>query len=109
MLYTNFAAFTKDQEHLISLNGKKQMNALDYLEGLVLLHHNKPDNWRSSFFPPSDHSRIISLANQNSIIYCLEVVKYYDHHTQSTVDKVVTTTSTHIDSKNLIIHKSLFH
>lgn len=87
MLYSNFAAFTKDQERLISLNGRKQANALNYLEGLVLLHHGSPDSWRSSFFPLSDHPRIISLANQNSLIYCLEVVKYYDDHTQSTVDK----------------------
>ena len=88
MLYTNFSAFVKDQERLISFNERKQSNALDYLEGLVLLHHGSPDTWRSSFFPPSDHPRIISLANQNSIIYCIEVAKYYDRHTQSTIDKV---------------------
>ncbi|XP_022938074.1 cytokinin dehydrogenase 3-like [Cucurbita moschata] len=87
MLYTNFSAFAKDQERLISFNERKQANALDYLEGLVLLHHDSPDTWRSSFFPPSDHPRVISLANQNSLIYCLEVAKYYDHHTQSTIDK----------------------
>ncbi|KAG7021337.1 Cytokinin dehydrogenase 3, partial [Cucurbita argyrosperma subsp. argyrosperma] len=87
MLYTNFSAFAKDQERLISFNERQQANALDYLEGLVLLHHDSPDTWRSSFFPPSDHPRIISLANQNSLIYCLEVAKYYDRHTQSTIDK----------------------
>ncbi|XP_022154741.1 cytokinin dehydrogenase 3-like [Momordica charantia] len=89
MLYSNFSEFAKDQENLISLHGRKQENALDYLEGLVLLHHGSPDNWRSSFFPPSDHPRIIALANQNSLIYCLEVVKYYDDSTQSIVDKEV--------------------
>ncbi|KAG7030486.1 Cytokinin dehydrogenase 3, partial [Cucurbita argyrosperma subsp. argyrosperma] len=87
MLYSNFSAFTKDQERLISLNGRKQASALDYLEGLVLLHHSSPDSWRSSFFPPSDHPRIISFVNQYSVVYCLEVAKYYDHHTLSTVDK----------------------
>ena len=89
MLYSNFSAFTKDQERLISLNGRKQASALDYLEGLVLLHHGSPDSWRSSFFPPSDHPRIISFVNQYFVVYCLEVAKYYDHHTLSTVDKVL--------------------
>ncbi|XP_023516089.1 cytokinin dehydrogenase 3-like [Cucurbita pepo subsp. pepo] len=87
MLYTNFSEFTEDQERLISINGSKQNGALDYLEGLLLMHDGPPDNWRSSFFPPSHHSTIISLVNQHSIIYCLEVAKYYDHTSRHTLDK----------------------
>ncbi|KAJ7979346.1 Cytokinin dehydrogenase [Quillaja saponaria] len=87
MLYNDFSAFAKDQEYLISNNGRNPSNTLNYLEGLLLMHQGPPDNWRSSFFPLSDHSRIISLLTKHSIIYCLEVVKYYDDHTQNTVNE----------------------
>jgi cytokinin dehydrogenase len=88
MLYNDFSAFAKDQEHLVSINGRKQKNALDYLEGLLLMHQGPPDNWRSSFFPLSDHSRIISLVTKYGIIYCLEVAKFYDDRSINYVDKV---------------------
>ncbi|KAG7988729.1 hypothetical protein I3843_03G202300 [Carya illinoinensis] len=81
MLYNDFSAFTEDQERLISNNGFKQNNALDYLEGLLLLNQGPPDNWRSSFFPLSDHANIISLVTKYGIVYCLEIAKFYDDHT----------------------------
>ncbi|KAF5481835.1 hypothetical protein F2P56_002455 [Juglans regia] len=81
MLYNDFSEFTRDQERLISNNGLKQNNALDYLEGLLLLNHGPPDNWRSSFFPLSDHAKIISLVTKYGIVYCLEIAKFYDDHT----------------------------
>ncbi|KAL4652536.1 hypothetical protein ACB092_01G240400 [Castanea dentata] len=87
MLYNDFSVFTKDQESLISLNGRKQKNALNYLEGLLLMDKGTPENWRSTFFPLSDHSRIISLVTKYGIIYCIEVAKYYDDHTLNSVDK----------------------
>ncbi|KAM1178688.1 hypothetical protein ACFX13_018283 [Malus domestica] len=87
MLYSDFSTFARDQERLISLNGRKQSNALDYLEGSLMLNRGPPDNWRSSFFPQSSHSRIISLVTKRGIIYCLEVSKYYDEHTETTVKK----------------------
>ncbi|KAJ9697172.1 hypothetical protein PVL29_009097 [Vitis rotundifolia] len=80
MLYDDFSAFSRDQEHLISING------LDYLEGSVFLHNCPPNNWRSSF-SPSDYPRISSLVSKKGIIYCLEVVKYYDDLTSHTVDE----------------------
>lgn len=88
MLYSDFSTFARDQERLISLNGRKQSNALDYLEGSLMLNQGPPDNWRSSFFPQASHSRIISLVTKRGIIYCLEVSKYYDEHTETTVKKV---------------------
>ncbi|XP_038880027.1 cytokinin dehydrogenase 3-like [Benincasa hispida] len=92
MLYSNFNEFLKDQEKLISINnndnnGSKQKGGLNYLEGLLLMHDGPPDNWRSSFFPSSHHSTIISLVNQHSIIYCLEVAMYYDDRSRHTLDK----------------------
>ncbi|KAL6338341.1 hypothetical protein AAG906_018711 [Vitis piasezkii] len=74
MLYDDFSTFSRDQEHLISING------LDYLEGSLFMQNSPPNNWRSSF-SPSEYPRISSLISKNGIIYCLEVVKYYDSHT----------------------------
>lgn len=90
MLYNDFSAYARDQERLISVNGRKQSNALDYLEGSLLINQGSPNNWRSSFFPQSTYSRIISLVTKHGIIYSLEVAKYYDQHTETTVDKVHT-------------------
>lgn len=88
MLYSDFSAFSRDQERLIKINGRKDKNALDYLEGSLLMNQGSPNNWRSSFFPPSDHSRIISKVTEHKIIYCLEVAKLYDDSSKTTVDKV---------------------
>ncbi|XP_052183274.1 cytokinin dehydrogenase 3-like [Diospyros lotus] len=73
MLYEDFSSFTRDQEHLISIDGP------DYVEGSLIMNQSPPNNWRSSFFSPSDQSRISSLLTKHTIIYCLEVVKYYDY------------------------------
>ncbi|KAM7259062.1 hypothetical protein ACFE04_014803 [Oxalis oulophora] len=86
MLYTNFSDFTRDQEHLISFNGRKQKNALDYLEGSLIMNQGSPNNWRSSFFPESDLTKISSLLKKNDILYCLEVAKNYDDSTMSSID-----------------------
>ncbi|KAI4335291.1 hypothetical protein L6164_013952 [Bauhinia variegata] len=87
LLYNDFSTFTKDQARLISINGMKQKNALDYLEGMLLMHHGSINNWRSSFFPMSDHPKIISLITKHRILYCLEVAKYYDDSSENNVDK----------------------
>ncbi|TKY72804.1 Cytokinin dehydrogenase 3 [Spatholobus suberectus] len=86
LLYNDFSAFTKDQEQLISITGRKQNIALDYLEGLLLMHQGPINNWRSSFFPLADHARIISLVTKHSVLYCLEVAKYYDGQNENSVD-----------------------
>ncbi|KAL6338365.1 hypothetical protein AAG906_018736 [Vitis piasezkii] len=80
MLYDDFSTFSRDQEHLISING------LDYLEGSLFMQNSSPNNWRSSF-SPSEYPRISSLISKNGIIYCLEVVKNYDELTSHTVDE----------------------
>ncbi|CAL5360362.1 hypothetical protein CsSME_00050824 [Camellia sinensis var. sinensis] len=82
MLYHDFSSFTRDQEHLISING-----GLDYLEGFVVVNQSPPNNLRSSFFSPSDQLKINSLVAKYGVIYCLEVVKYYDDLTIDTVEK----------------------
>lgn len=88
MLYTDFSDFTRDQELLISKNGRNDKKALNYLEGSLLLDQGSLVNWRSSFFPPQDQPKIISLITKFRIVYCLEIVKHYDDQTKTTVDKV---------------------
>ncbi|KAF8406882.1 hypothetical protein HHK36_006003 [Tetracentron sinense] len=81
MLYDDFATFTRDQEHLISIIG------LDYVEGSLIMYQSPANNGRSSFFSPTDHSRIASLATEHGIIYCLELAKYYDNFAVDTVSE----------------------
>ncbi|KAF3564566.1 hypothetical protein DY000_02017525 [Brassica cretica] len=81
-LYTDFSEFTRDQERLIS-----ETNGLHFLEGSVMLDHGPPDNWRSTYYPPSEHMRIVSMVKQHRVIYCLEVVKYYDETSQHSVNE----------------------
>jgi cytokinin dehydrogenase len=87
-LYNDFGAFTKDQERLISIKGINKNSGLDYLEGMLLMHQGPINNWRSSFFPLSDHHRILSLVTQHRVLYCLEIAKYYDDHSENNVNKV---------------------
>ncbi|XP_030456701.1 cytokinin dehydrogenase 3-like [Syzygium oleosum] len=85
MLYSDFSAFTMDHERLISRNGRDQVEALDYVEGMLVMRRNS-DSW-ISFFSPSDHQRLMSLVTEHELLYCIEVAKFNDGSTQSTVDK----------------------
>lgn len=90
MLYSDFSAFTRDEERLISINGRDQSNALNYLEGQAMMSQGSPNNWRSSFFPESHLTRIASLLSNHGILYFLEVAKYYyDDPSRDSVDKVI--------------------
>ncbi|KAB2604248.1 cytokinin dehydrogenase 4-like [Pyrus ussuriensis x Pyrus communis] len=80
MMYSNFSAFSRDQEHLMAPNG------FDYLEGFLLMKQGPVD---LSFYPLLDQPRIAALINQYGIIYYIEAAKYYDDSTRKTVDKVV--------------------
>ncbi|XP_009602355.1 cytokinin dehydrogenase 3-like [Nicotiana tomentosiformis] len=82
VLYSDFSKFTRDQEKLISIN-----DGMDYVEGSLMMNQSPPNNWRSSFFSTSNQSKILSLISKYGIIYCLEMVKYYDDQTANTVDK----------------------
>ncbi|KAJ1400673.1 Oxygen oxidoreductase covalent FAD-binding site [Sesbania bispinosa] len=84
LLYNDFSAFSRDQEHLISFNGRNETNAPDYVEGMLLLNQPPLD---LSFYPALDQPRITSLVTQNGIIYVIELVKYYDDNSQDLVDQ----------------------
>ncbi|KAI3880668.1 hypothetical protein MKX03_008079 [Papaver bracteatum] len=93
MLYNDFSLFTRDQEHLISINTNDNghNHGLDYVEGSLMMD-SSPNNWRSSsFYSERDYRKITSLATKNdgkhNIIYYLEVAKYYNDLTVNTIDK----------------------
>lgn len=86
VLYSNFSAFTQDQEYLISLDGQKQK--FDYVEGFVIVDEGLINNWRSSFFSPRNPVKISSLKADGGVLYCLEVTKNYHESNAHTIDQV---------------------
>ncbi|XP_010523651.1 PREDICTED: cytokinin dehydrogenase 1 [Tarenaya hassleriana] len=73
VLYSEFSAFSRDQEHLIS-----RENGFDYIEGFVIINRTGLlNNWRSSFNPK--YSNQASQFNTDGkTLYCLEVAKYFN-------------------------------
>ena len=83
ILYSDFSAFTRDQERLISMANDLRV---DFLEGQLMMSNGIVD---TSFFPLSDQTRVASLVNEHRIIYVLEVAKYYDTTTLPIIDQVL--------------------
>ncbi|KAL9263661.1 Cytokinin dehydrogenase 5-like protein [Drosera capensis] len=86
VLYSNFTAFTEDQEHLISLHVEPARKKFDYVEGFVIVDEGLINNWRSSFFSPQNPVNISSLfggagrgGGGGGVLYCLEITKNYFH------------------------------
>ncbi|XP_050212816.1 cytokinin dehydrogenase 5 [Mercurialis annua] len=87
VLYSSFSSFTRDQEYLISLHENPKF---DYVEGFVIADEGLINNWRSSFFSPSNPVKISSVgASGTGVLYCLEITKNYDDSTVDTVDKEI--------------------
>ncbi|KAI3762805.1 hypothetical protein L1987_53246 [Smallanthus sonchifolius] len=80
VLYSNFLGFTHDQEYLISLHGQPSSQKFDYVEGFVIVDGGLINNWRSSFFSPSNPVKISSISSVGNVLYCLEITKNYYHH-----------------------------
>ncbi|URD97054.1 cytokinin dehydrogenase [Musa troglodytarum] len=89
VLYSDFGAFTRDQEHLISLHGARPSQRFDYVEGFVIVDEGLVNNWRSSFFSPKNPVKISSVGANGGVLYCLEMTKNYDDSTADTIDEVV--------------------
>ncbi|KAL0308486.1 UNVERIFIED_CONTAM: Cytokinin dehydrogenase 2 [Sesamum radiatum] len=81
LIYSNFSIFTRDQEHLISSTSP------NYVQGFLIIDENTTNQWRSSFSSPSRQSDIAALLKKQGILYSIELVKYYDNQTASTIDK----------------------
>ncbi|CAA0376188.1 unnamed protein product [Arabidopsis thaliana] len=82
VLYSDFSAFSRDQEYLIS-----KEKTFDYVEGFVII--NRTDllnNWRSSF-SPNDSTQASRFKSDGKTLYCLEVVKYFNPEEASSMDQ----------------------
>ncbi|KAJ0823954.1 putative cytokinin dehydrogenase [Helianthus debilis subsp. tardiflorus] len=90
VLYSNFSAFTHDQEYLISLHDQPQSQKFDYIEGFVIVDEGLINNWRSSFFSPNNPVKITSLGAGGNVLYCLEITKnYHDGANPEAIDQEV--------------------
>ncbi|XP_048330973.1 cytokinin dehydrogenase 5 isoform X1 [Ziziphus jujuba] len=89
VLYSNFSAFTKDQEFLISLHGQPSSKKFDYVEGFVIVDEGLINNWRSSFFSPHNPVKISSINSNGGVLYCLEITKNYHESTSDTIDQEI--------------------
>lgn len=89
VLYSNFTAFTKDQEYLVSLHGHPSGKKFDYVEGFVIVDEGLINNWRSSFFSPRNPVKISTVGSDGGVLYCLEVTKNYFDYQIDTVDQEV--------------------
>ncbi|KAF3442002.1 hypothetical protein FNV43_RR15918 [Rhamnella rubrinervis] len=73
VLYSDFALFTKDQEHLIS-----SQDSFDYIEGFVMINRTGLlNNWRSSF-NPKDPLQASRFRSDGRTLYCLEMAKNFN-------------------------------
>lgn len=73
VVYSDFSAFTRDQEHLIS-----SKDTFDYIEGLVLVNRTGLlNNWRSSFNPKYDELAS-QFKSEGRTLFCLELAKYFN-------------------------------
>ncbi|CAL9194590.1 unnamed protein product [Musa hybrid cultivar] len=89
VLYSDFAAFTRDQELLVSLHGAHRSERFDYVEGFVIVDEGLINNWRSSFFSPKNPVKISSVHAYAGLLYCLEMTKNYDSSAADSIDEVV--------------------
>ncbi|TQE13036.1 hypothetical protein C1H46_001411 [Malus baccata] len=73
VLYSDFTAFTQDQEHLMSAE-----NTFDYIEGFVIINRTGLlNNWRSSF-NSKDPVQASQFKSDGKTLFCLELAKYFN-------------------------------
>ncbi|CAJ2671543.1 unnamed protein product [Trifolium pratense] len=74
VLYSDFSAFTRDQENLISLKD----NTFDYVEGFVIINRTGILNGWSLSFDPKDPLQASQFHSDGKTFYCLEMAKYFN-------------------------------
>ncbi|BBG96459.1 cytokinin oxidase/dehydrogenase 6 [Prunus dulcis] len=83
VLYSDFAAFTQDQEHLISSE-----NTFDYVEGFVIINRTGLlNNWRSSF-NSKDPVQASQFKSDGRTLFCLELAKYFNLEKTDLINEV---------------------
>ncbi|XP_073298604.1 cytokinin dehydrogenase 2-like [Primulina huaijiensis] len=81
LLYSDFSIFTTDQEHLISSSSP------NYVEGFIVASETTPSSWPSFSSSTSDRNGVTSLLKNKGLLYTIELVKYYDDQSASTIDE----------------------
>ncbi|XP_019252935.1 PREDICTED: cytokinin dehydrogenase 1-like [Nicotiana attenuata] len=82
VLYSDFAIFSNDQEHLIS-----SQDTFDYIEGFVIINQTGLLNsWRSSF-NPKDPVLASNFSSEGRVLFCLEVAKYFNQEDTDSIDQ----------------------
>ncbi|XP_031114067.1 cytokinin dehydrogenase 6-like [Ipomoea triloba] len=84
VLYSDFFAFTRDQEKLISAE-----KTFDYIEGMVIKNRTGLlNNWRVSFDPQDPvHSK--EFVSDGRTLYCLEVTKTFNPENSDTITQEI--------------------
>ncbi|KAG8079042.1 hypothetical protein GUJ93_ZPchr0007g5995 [Zizania palustris] len=73
VLYSDFEAFTEDQEMLITAE-----KTFDYIEGFVIINRTGVLNtWRTSF-KPQDPVQASQFQSDGRVLYCLELTKNFN-------------------------------
>ncbi|XP_027193538.1 cytokinin dehydrogenase 6-like isoform X2 [Cicer arietinum] len=92
VLYSDFTAFTNDQERLIS-----EENAFDYIEGFVIINRTGLlNNWRSSF-NPQDPLQATHFKSDGKTLFCLELAKYFNFQEMDIVNQEVERHLSHLN------------
>ncbi|XP_059292079.1 cytokinin dehydrogenase 1-like [Lycium ferocissimum] len=82
VLYSDFAAFSNDQESLIS-----SQDTFDYIEGSVIINKTGLlNNWRSTF-NPKDTLLASNFSSEGKVLFCLEVAKYFNPENKDSTDQ----------------------
>lgn len=82
-MYSDFAAFSNDQEDLIS-----SQSTFDYIEGFVIINSTGLlNNWRSTF-NPKDPLQASNFSSEGRVLFCLEVAKYFNPEDTYSTDQV---------------------
>ncbi|XP_073105816.1 cytokinin dehydrogenase 6 [Elaeis guineensis] len=86
LVYSDFEAFTKDEEYLISLDGNPgKKKGFNYLEGFLITSSTM--SWRSPFFSKVDVEKIHTLLSMHEEVYVIEATIDYDDDNSSTIDQ----------------------
>ncbi|KAL6955083.1 Cytokinin dehydrogenase 6 [Sarracenia purpurea var. burkii] len=84
VLYSDFYAFARDQEHLISAE-----NTFEYIEGFVIINRTGLlNNWRSSF-NPQDPVQASGFESDGRTLFCLELAKHFNPDNTDIIDKEI--------------------
>ncbi|KAL5221970.1 hypothetical protein ABZP36_026683 [Zizania latifolia] len=92
LVYTDFAAFTADQEHLVAARPDGSYGPMSYVEGSVYVNQSLAMGLKSTgFFTDADVARVVALAEARnaSAVYSIEATLNYDNATAASVDKTL--------------------